>query len=596
MPANTAEFPAVAADEPAAMPTRGARILLEALVREGVDTIFGYPGGAVLHIYDELVKMGPRLRHVLARHEQGAIHMAEGYSKATGKTGVVLVTSGPGATNTITGIANAYMDSTPLVIITGQVPRKMIGTDAFQEVDTIGITRPCTKYNYMVRDVREIAGIVREAFYLASSGRPGPVLIDVPKDVTAETAVLGEPPELRLPGYKPAVGADPQQVSAALDRVLAAKRPVLYVGGGILHSGACEELLVLAHALQIPVTPTLMGLGCFPAGHPLSLGMLGMHGTYWANMAMTEADLILAIGVRFDDRVTGAVDKFAPHAEIVHIDVDASSLGKNVATRWPIEGDAKAVMQQMLDLLHTRNYQPDRRCLDPWWDRIAGWKAHAPLTYERSNEVIKPQHLCEELDRLTRGEAVIATDVGQHQMWLAQYYRFRKPRQSLTSGGLGAMGYGFPAALGAQIALPERQVIAFVGDGGFQMTAQELATAVQYGTNVKIVIMNNNSLGMVRQWQELFYNQNYSSVDMEWTPDFLKLAEAYGAKGFRATHPRELTSVLERGLATPGIVVMDIVVKTEENVYPMIPPGAGLHEMVLSPASQEHACPGPVES
>src|SRR5215472_10397692 len=564
-------------------PMRGARILLEALLREGVDTVFGSPGGAVVHIYDERAKIAPRIRHVLVRHEQGAIHMAEGYSKATGKVGVVLVTSGPGATNTVTGIANAYMDSTPLVIITGQVPRKMIGTDAFQEVDTIGITRPCTKYNYMVRDVREIAGIVREAFYLASSGRPGPVLIDVPKDVTAETSVLGEPPELRLPGYKPAQGADPKQVEAALERVLAAKRPVLYVGGGIIHSGACEELLVLAHALEIPVTPTLMGLGCFPAGHPLSLGMLGMHGTYWANMAMTEADLILAIGVRFDDRVTGAVDKFAPHAEIVHVDVDASSLGKNVATHWPIEGDAKAVMQQMLDLLHARNHQPDRRSLEPWWDRIAHWKAQAPLTYERSNEIIKPQHLCEELDRLTRGEAIIATDVGQHQMWLAQYYRFRRPRQSLTSGGLGAMGYGFPAALGAQIALPDQQVIAFVGDGGFQMTAQELATAVQYGTNTKIVIMNNNSLGMVRQWQELFYNQNYSSVDMEWTPDFLKLAEAYGAKGFRATHPRELTSVLERGLATPGVVVMDVIVKTEENVYPMIPPGGGICDMVLKP-------------
>jgi acetolactate synthase-1/2/3 large subunit len=566
---------------------RGARILLEALVGEGVDTIFGYPGGAVLHIYDELVRMGPRLRHVLARHEQGAIHMAEGYSKATGRTGTVLVTSGPGATNTVTGIANAYMDSTPLVVITGQVPRKMIGTDAFQEVDTIGITRPCTKYNYMVRDIRELAAIVHEAFYLAASGRPGPVLIDVPKDVTAETMVPRGPAELFLPGYKPAAGAHPQLVEAALDRILAAKRPVLYVGGGILHSGACEELLVLAHALQIPVTPTLMGLGCFPAGHPLSLGMLGMHGTYWANMAMTEADLILAIGVRFDDRVTGAVEKFAPHAEIVHVDVDASSLGKNVATHWPIEGDAKAVIQQILDLLHARKDQPDGRSLEPWWDRIAHWKAQAPLTYERSNEIIKPQHLCEELDRLTRGEAIIATDVGQHQMWLAQYYRFRRPRQSLTSGGLGAMGYGFPAALGAQIALPDHQVIAFVGDGGFQMTAQELATAVQYGTNTKIVIMNNNSLGMVRQWQELLYNRNYSSVDMEWTPDFLKLAEAYGAKGFRATHPRELTSVLERGLSTPGVVVMDIVVKTEENVYPMIPPGAGLHEMMLTPPREE---------
>jgi acetolactate synthase I/II/III large subunit len=562
-------------------PMRGARILLEALLREGVDTIFGYPGGAVLHIYDELARIGPRLRHILARHEQGAIHMAEGYSKATGKTGVVLVTSGPGATNTVTGIANAHMDSTPLVIITGQVPRKMIGTDAFQEVDTIGITRPCTKYNYMVRDAREIAGIVHEAFYLASSGRPGPVLIDIPKDVTAEKAVLEDPCEVHLPGYHPPALADQAQVEQALSRVLAAQRPVFYVGGGIIHSGAEEELMSLAQALHIPVTPTLMGLGCFPAAHPLSLGMLGMHGTYWANMAMTEADLILAIGVRFDDRVTGALEKFAPNAEIVHVDVDASSLGKNVPTHWAIEGDAKAVMQQMLDALAADDARPSPRRLDHWWQRIGSWKAYAPLTYERSSEIIKPQQLCEELDRLTGGEAIMATDVGQHQMWLAQYYGFRRPRQLLTSGGLGAMGYGFPAALGAQIACPEQQVIAFVGDGGFQMTAQELATAVQYGTNTKIVVINNNSLGMVRQWQEIFYDRNYSHVDMEWTPDFVKLAEAYGATGLRARHPGELASVLERGLSTPGVVVMEIVVEQEENVYPMIPPGAGINEMVL---------------
>ncbi len=584
MPANTAEQPTTtshAAPPPTPGPMRGARILLEALVREGVDTLFGYPGGAVLHIYDELARMGPRLRHVLARHEQGAVHMAEGYSKATGKTGVVLVTSGPGATNTITGIANAYMDSTPLVVITGQVPRKMIGTDAFQEVDTIGITRPCTKYNYMVRDVRELAGVVHEAFYLAASGRPGPVLIDVPKDVTAENGELGDAPVLRLPGYRPPALADRAQVERALARVLSATRPVLYVGGGVIHSGACEELLTLAHALHIPVTPTLMGLGCFPSAHPLSLGMLGMHGTYWANMAITESDLILAIGVRFDDRVTGALDKFAPNAEIVHVDVDASSLGKNVPTHWPIEGDAKAVLRQMLDILDADGCCPSPRRLDAWWRRIKDWKAHAPLKYKPSSTVIKPQQLCEELDRLTAGQAIVATDVGQHQMWLAQYYGFRNPRQLLTSGGLGAMGYGFPAALGAQIALPERQVIAFVGDGGFQMTAQELATAVQYGTNTKIVVMNNNSLGMVRQWQELFYDENYSHVDMEWTPDFLKLAEAYGATGLRATHPGELVSVLENGLSTPGVVVMDIVVEVEENVYPMIPPGAGISEMVL---------------
>src|SRR5258707_85734 len=523
----------------------GARILLEALVREGVDTVFGYPGGAVLPIYDELAKMASRLRHVLARHEQGAIHMAEGYSKATGKTGVVLVTSGPGATNTITGIANAYMDSTPLVIITGQVPRKMIGTDAFEEVDSIGITRLCTKYNYMVRDLQELAPIVHEAFYLASTGRPGPVLIDVPKDVCTERSSIAQSAKLRLPGYRPSLGADQEQIERALERVLAAKRPVLYVGGGIIHSGASEELLRLAEVLHLPVTPTLMGLGCFPAAHPLCLGMLGMHGTYWANMAVSGADLLLAIGVRFDDRVTGALDKFARQAEIVHIDVDASCLSKNVHAHCAIVGDAKSALRQMLDVLREKSSQPSAERLDSWWRQIDSWKAQGPLTYTNSSEVIKPQKLCQELDRITGGQAIIATDVGQHQMWLAQYYGFRQPRQSLTSGGLGAMGYGFPAALGAQIAFPERQVIAFVGDGGFQMTAQELATAVQYRTNTKVIIMNNNSLGMVRQWQQIFYDRNYSHVDMEGSPDFVKLAEAYGAAGLRAVHPAELTRVLE---------------------------------------------------
>jgi len=559
---------------------RGARLLLEALVREGVDTVFGYPGGAVLHIYDELVHMAPRLRHVLARHEQGAIHMAEGYSKATGKVGVVLVTSGPGATNTVTGIANAYMDSTPLVIITGQVPRKMIGTDAFQEVDTIGITRPCTKYNYMVRNAQEIAPIVHEAFYLAGTGRPGPVLIDVPKDATAELAPLVHSTGLRLPGYRPSLKADPRQIEHALQKVLAARRPVLYVGGGIIHSGGSDELLRLAEALHIPVTPTLMGLGCFPSAHPLSLGMLGMHGTYCANMAVSGADLLLAIGVRFDDRVTGRLDTFARGAEIVHIDVDDSSLSKNVPAHCAIVADAKSAMQQMLDVLQ-RTVEPGAGRLDSWWQQIEVWKAHAPLVYLDSSDTIKPQQLCEKLDAITGGQAIIATDVGQHQMWIAQYYGFRRPRQSLTSGGLGAMGYGFPAALGAQFAFPDRQVIAFVGDGGFQMTAQELATAVQYRTNIKIIIMNNNSLGMVRQWQEIFYNRNYSHIDMEWTPDFVKLAEAFGATGLRARHPAELHAVLEKGLATPGVVVMDIVVAIEENVFPMVPPGAGIADMVL---------------
>ncbi len=560
---------------------RGARILLEGLVREGVDTIFGYPGGAVLHIYDELARMSDHVRHILARHEQGAVHMAEGYAKATGQVGVVLVTSGPGATNAVTGIANAFMDSTPLVVITGQVPRKMIGTDAFQEIDTVGITRPCTKHNYLVRDVDELAEVVHEAFYIARTGRPGPVVIDVPKDVTAEMAPLHYQERLRLAGYRPNMRAEAHLVEQAVDRIIHAQRPILYVGGGVIHANGSDELMELAERLSLPVTPTLMGLGCFPSGHPLSLGMLGMHGTYWANMAISESDLIIAIGVRFDDRVTGALEKFAPQAQIIHVDVDPSSVSKNVRAHLPLVGDAKTVMGQLLELLPEEGIELDSERLALWWKQIAEWKKFAPLTYENSAHVIKPQFLCQELHRLTGGNAIIATDVGQHQMWLAQYYGFNGPRQSITSGGLGAMGFGFPAALGAQIAFPDRQVTAFVGDGGFQMTAQELATAVQYRTNTKIIVMNNNYLGMVRQWQEIFYDKTYSAVDMEGSPDFVKLAEAYGAVGLRATKPAELTAVLEQGLSIKGVVVMDIVVSAEENVFPMIPPGAGLKEMVL---------------
>ena len=581
----------------------GARILIEALLREGVDTIFGYPGGAVLHIYDELARNQHRLRHILARHEQGAVHMAEGYAKATGRVGVALVTSGPGATNAVTGIANAFMDSTPLVVITGQVPRKMIGSDAFQEVDTVGITRPCTKYNYLVREASEMAEVLREAFHLAGTGRPGPIVIDIPKDVTAEQVAFVYPEKINLPGYRPNKRAEDEHVEQALEKIERAKRPILYVGGGVIHANGSAELLRLAEKLCLPVTPTLMGLGCFPSGHPLSLGMLGMHGTYWANMAISESDLIVAIGVRFDDRVTGALEKFAPQAQIIHVDVDPSSVSKNVRAHVPLVGDAKSVMQQMLKCLdaevlpNSRATAPQQmaqlkaipkgRVTDPeerlaaWWRQIEEWKEFAPLTYENSDEVIKPQFLCEELYRLTGGDAIIATDVGQHQMWLAQYYGFNGPRQSITSGGLGAMGFGFPAAVGAQLAFPDRQVIAFVGDGGFQMTAQELSTAVQYKTNTKIIVMNNNYLGMVRQWQELFYDGTYSAVGMDGAPDFVKLAEAYGAAGLRASKPSDLSAVLERGLSMPGVVVMDIVVTAVENVYPMIPPGAGLKEMVL---------------
>jgi acetolactate synthase-1/2/3 large subunit len=569
----------------------GAEVVCEALVREGVDTLFGYPGGAVLHLYDELTRMEGRLRHVLVRHEQGAVHMAEGYAKATGRVGVALVTSGPGATNAVTGIANAYMDSTPLVVITGQVPRKMIGTDAFQEVDTVGITRPCTKMNYLVRSAGELANVLHEAFHLARSGRPGPVLVDIPKDVTAERTTRLDPDPLDLPGYAPESEGDPDEVERAMAMMLRARRPVLYVGGGVVHANGSAELIALAERLGFPVTPTLMGLGAFPARHPLCLGMLGMHGTYAANMAMSEADLIVAIGVRFDDRVTGALDKFAPHAQIVHVDIDPSSISKNVRVHAGITGDARSVMRQMLDVECGGNASAFRRAafesggaasaLHSWWSQIKAWQRREPLRYERSAHSIKPQMLCEELARVTGGRAIVTTDVGQHQMWLAQYYPFREPRQSITSGGLGTMGFGLPAAVGASIAHPDRQVIAFVGDGGFQMTAQELSTAVRYGTNTKVVILNNNYLGMVRQWQEKFYDSRYSEVDLQDGPDFVKLAEAYGARGLRAEHPSELADVLEEGLNTEGVAVIDVRVTAEENVFPMVPPGAGLKEMVL---------------
>ena len=571
-------FDAGEREEPAA-PQTGARVLCDSLVREGVDTLFGYPGGAVLGIYDQLAGMRGALRHVLVRHEQGAVHMAEGYAKATGRVGVALVTSGPGATNAVTGIANAFLDSTPLVVITGQVPRKMIGTDAFQEVDTVGITRPCTKMNYLVQDAADIAGVVQEAFHLARSGRPGPVVVDIPKDVTLEETARTIPPPVSLRGYRPELHCDSQDVGRAVEMMLRAERPVIYAGGGVVHANGAPQLIALAERLRFPVTPTLMGLGVFPAAHPLCLGMLGMHGTYTANMAMSEADVIVAIGVRFDDRVTGALAKFARRARIIHVDVDPSSHHKNVRATVALAGDARTVVTQMLAMLPRT---VDHSATDAWWEQLEAWQRFAPLEYERSATQIKPQYLCQELARITRGEAIVTTDVGQHQMWLAQYYPFRAPRQSITSGGLGTMGFGFPAAIGAQIAFPDRQVIAFVGDGGFQMTAQELSTAVCENTNTKVIIMNNLYLGMVRQWQELFFERRYSGVGMEaGNPDFVKLAEAYGATGLRATNPEELPEVLERGLSMPGVVVMDIVVAPEENVYPMVPPGAGLSEMVL---------------
>jgi len=569
--------------EPLVFPT-GAEILIDALCYEGVDTIFGYPGGAVLHIYDELWRARERVTHYLVRHEQGAVHMAEGYARSTGKVGCVLVTSGPGATNAVTGIANAYMDSTPIVVITGQVPRHLIGTDAFQEVDTVGITRPCVKHNYLVRDPRDLAAVVREAFHLARTGRPGPVVIDIPKDVTAARSSYSRLDHVSFPFSTSRKKAPQADVVKAVTKILNAKRPVLYVGGGIANSGADEPLRAFAEAFQLPVAPTLMGLGGFQSGHQLSLGMLGMHGTYAANMAVAESDLLIAIGVRFDDRVTGKLATFAPHASIIHVDIDPANIGKNVAPTLSIAADAQEVLEQFLSYtkqIKAAELKKSVAAREAWWDKIRAWQLSQPLRFSGSQSQIKPQSVIRELHKLTKGEAIITTDVGQHQMWVAQFYPFTRTRQLITSGGLGTMGFGLPAAVGAQLASPDRLVVAVVGDGGFQMTNQELATAVQYNLPVKILIMNNGYLGMVRQWQEMFYARTYSEVDISVAPDFVKLAEAYGAAGFRATKPDELHDVLSAALNHKGVAVIDIVVSKEENVFPIVPAGANANDMIV---------------
>jgi len=559
----------------------GAEMLVEALVHEGVDAIFGYPGGAVLHIYDELWRARDRITHYLVRHEQGAVHMAEGYARATGRVGVVLVTSGPGATNAVTGIANAYLDSTPVVVITGQVPKHLIGTDAFQEVDTVGITRPCVKHNYLVREATDLPAIVREAFHLARSGRPGPVVIDIPKDVSAARANYARLDHVTFPFSAEPASIDADAARQAVETILNAKRPVLYVGGGIVNSGAVDALRSFAELLRLPVTPTLMGLGGFPSSHPLCLGMLGMHGTYAANMAVAESDLLVALGVRFDDRVTGKLATFAPHARVIHVDIDPANIGKNVAPALAIAGDVKQALDQFRMLVRKERVAESLRQQEPWWDEIRGWQQSQPLRFTGSHSQIKPQTVIRELHRLTRGDAIVTTDVGQHQMWVAQFYPFNKARQLITSGGLGTMGFGLPAAIGAQLARRDQLVVAVVGDGGFQMTNQELATAVQYRLPVKILIMNNGYLGMVRQWQEMFYDRAYSEVDISVAPDFVKLAEAYGAGGFRAERPAELGDVLKAALDYNGVAVVDVVVTKEENVFPIVPAGASSREMIV---------------
>lgn len=557
----------------------GAQILFDVLKKEGVDCIFGYPGGAVIDIYDELSRT-EGIRHILVRHEQGAVHAADGYARASGRVGVCLVTSGPGATNTVTGIATAYMDSSPLVVLTGQVPTSLIGNDAFQEVDIVGITRPCTKHNYLVRDVRDLARILKEAFHIARSGRPGPVLVDLPKDLVQAKTEYRPEGEVRLKSYSPTYNPNVKQVRKAVSLIMQAERPLVFAGGGVILSKASEQLTRFVQTIHAPVTTTLMGLGAFPARDPRWLGMIGMHGTYRANMSTDECDLMIAIGVRFDDRVTGKTDAFASRAKIIHVDIDPTSIRKNIPVTVPVVGDCRLTLDMMLEHLDKEEPGDLEEKRKPWFDKISEWKALNQLSYEQK-DVIKPQFVLETLHRLTEGDAVITTEVGQNQMWAAQFYHLNGPNCFITSGGLGCMGFGLPAAIGAQLARPDKTIVDIAGDGSIQMNIQEMATAVQYNIPVKIVILNNGYLGMVRQWQELFYARRYSFTEMSHAPDFVRLAEAYGATGFRAHTPDEVESVLKKGLAAPGPVIMDFVVDPEESVYPMVPAGAPITEMLL---------------
>ncbi len=561
------------------MKLTGAQILMKVFQEEGVDTLFGYPGGAVVDIYDELARTD--IRHILVRHEQGGVHAADGYARASGKVGVCLVTSGPGATNTVTGIASAYMDSIPIVVITGQVPTHLIGNDAFQEVDIVGITRPCTKHNYLVKNIDDLARILREAFFLARSGRPGPVLVDIPKDIARATAGYKFPKAVKMPSYNPTYNPNMHQLQKVVKLVQDARRPMIFAGGGVILSKSAPELTEFARKAQIPVTTSLMGLGAFPGSDPLWLGMLGMHGTYRANMSTSACDLLIAIGVRFDDRVTGKTDAFAAQSKIVHIDIDPTSIRKNIPVTIPVVGDCKITLghlNRLIEALDLGDLDDRRR---EWLDTIAAWKSTQPLAYQQG-ETIKPQFVIEKLYELTRDrETIITTEVGQNQMWAAQYYHFEKPGHFITSGGLGVMGFGLPAAIGAQMACPDSLVVDVAGDGSIQMNIQEMATAVQYGLPVKVVILNNRYLGMVRQWQELFYECRYACTSMEHAPDFVKLAEAYGAVGLRAEKPEEVEAVLREGLFSPRTVIMDFRVQQTECVYPMVPAGAPITEMLL---------------
>ena len=568
------------------MELTGAEIIVRCLQEEGVECVFGYPGGAVLHIYDALTGQDA-VQHVLVRHEQAATHAADGYARASGKPGVVLVTSGPGLTNAVTGIATAYMDSIPMVVMSGQVPTKLIGNDAFQEVDSVGITRPCVKHNFLVKDVRDLASTLKRAFFIASTGRPGPVVVDIPKDVTSNKAEFEYPKQIKMRSYNPTVKGHTGQIRKAVDMIMGAKRPMLYTGGGVILSEASKELTEFTRMLGYPITNTLMGLGAYPATDPQFVGMLGMHGTYEANMGMHECDMLLAIGARFDDRVTGNLEKFCPYAQIVHVDIDPSSISKNVRVDIPIVGSVGNVLRTMITMIKESGQSPDQEALAKWWEQINEWRSIKSLAYTQEGEIIKPQYVVDELYRVTRGEAIVTSDVGQHQMWAAQYYLFDRPRQWINSGGLGTMGFGLPAAMGAKFAFPDQDVVCITGEGSIQMMLQELSTMKQYGTPVKIVNLNNRYLGMVRQWQEFFYEKRYSHSYMDALPDFVKLAEAYGHVGLMVEKPNDVEGALREAFALKDrTVFLDFITDPTENVYPMIPSGGAHNEMLLAGRDQ----------
>ncbi len=562
---------------------RGAEIFIRALKDEGIKHLFGYPGGAVLHIYDALYKQDD-VEHILVRHEQGATHAADAYARATGKPGVVLVTSGPGATNCVTGIATAYMDSSPLVVFTGQVPTHLIGNDAFQEVDAVGVTRPCVKHNFLVKHVEDLASTIKKAFYVATTGRPGPVVVDIPKDITADSCEYEYPEHVDMRSYKPVLKGHTGQIKRAADLIATARRPMIYSGGGAILANADKELTVFTRHLGFPITNTLMGLGAYPGTDKQFVGMLGMHGTYEANMAMHQCDVLIAIGARFDDRVTGDLEQFCPSAKIIHIDVDPSSISKNIPVDVPIVGDVKHVLSELIALLENRKDLPTEKDLKPWWNQIKEWQGINCLAYDRNSEIIKPQFVIEKLYELTRGDAYVTSDVGQHQMWAAQYYKFDKPRRWINSGGLGTMGFGLPAAMGVKKAFPDETVVCITGDASIVMCLQELSTCLQYGISFTVINLNNRYMGMVRQWQEFFYESRYSHSYMEALPDFVKLAESYGHIGLRIEKSADVESALKEALQEKEkVVFIDFITDKTENVYPMIAAGKGHHEMHLSP-------------